>query len=494
MKDLQVICFYTGKIVTGIGFLMLVPIATALIFGEWPVAVDFLIGLGAALTIGYGMAFLGVANAKPGTIHGMVTAGVSWLVVMAVAAIPYSLSGHWGSYLDCMFDAMSGFTTTGLTLIQDLDHASKGLNMWRHLLTFVGGQGMIVLALTFLVTDAAGGFKLYVGEAKDERLFPSVFHTANAIWKISFVYLAIGTIALWISGIAIGLPPVNAFLQGLWVYMAAWSTGGFAPMSQNILSYHRDVYEMITVVFFVIGSLNFALHQAVWNGNRKEVFRNIETVSFAATFSIVTVIACLGLMKLDVYANAAALFRKGFYHLISAHTTTGFMTLYSRQFLKEWGDIALLSIILAMLFGGSACSTVGGFKGLRIGIIFKAIIQETRRLLKPDSAVFVQRFHYMRDQTLNEKQVRSAALVVIMYMMIFTFATLAGTLCGYPVLEAAFEGASVTGNVGLSIGVTNAAMPAILKATYIFNMWAGRLEFMAVLGIIGFVAGAVKRK
>jgi trk system potassium uptake protein TrkH len=494
LDDLRLICYYTGKIVIGIGFLMLVPVATALIFGEWTVAVDFLIGLGAALTIGYGMAFLGVTDAKPGSIHGMVTAGVSWLVVMAVAAIPYRLSGHYVSYLDCMFDAMSGFTTTGLTLIQDLDHVSKGLNMWRHLLTFVGGQGMIVLALTFLVTDAAGGYKLYVGEAKDERLFPSVFHTANAIWKISFVYLAIGTIGFWAAGIAIGLPLLNALLHGLWVYMAAWSTGGFAPMSQNILYYHSDVYEMITVVFFVIGSLNFALHQAVWNGNRREVFRNIETISFGVTFSIVTIIACYGLMRLDVYADAAALFRKGFYHLISGHTTTGFMTMHSRQLLKEWGDVALLAVILAMLFGGSACSTAGGFKGLRTGIIYKAIVQETRRLLKPDSAVFVQRFHYMSDQTLGEKQIRSAALVVIMYMMIFTFATLAGTLCGHPVLEAAFESASVTGNVGLSIGVTNAAMPAVLKATYIFNMWAGRLEFMAVLGMIGFVAGAVKRR
>jgi trk system potassium uptake protein TrkH len=494
LRDLQLICYYTGKIVTGIGFLMLVPIATALVFGEWPVAVDFLIGLGAALTIGYGMSFLGVTNAKPGLIHGMVTAGVSWLVVMAVAAIPYRLSGHYGSYLDCMFDAMSGFTTTGLTLVLDLDHVPKGLNMWRHVLTFVGGQGMIVLALTFLVKDAAGGYKLYVGEAKDERLFPSVFHTAQAIWKISFVYLAIGTVALWICGIAIGLPPLNAFLQGLWVYMAAWSTGGFAPMSQNILYYHSDVYEVITVVFFVIGSLNFALHQTVWSGNRKEVFRNIETVTFAATFSLVTITACYGLMKLDVYANAAALFRKGFYHLISGHTTTGFMTLHSRQLLKEWGDVALLAIILAMLFGGSACSTAGGFKGLRTGIILKAIAQEIRRLMKPDSAVFVQRFHYMTDQTLGEKQVRSAALVVIMYLMIFTFATLVGALCGYPILEAAFEGASATGNVGLSIGVTSAAMPAVLKATYIFNMWAGRLEFMAILGIVGFVAGAVKRR
>ena len=299
----------------------------------------------------------------------MVTAGVSWLFVMAVAALPYWLSGHYLGYLDCMFDVMSGFTTTGLTLIQDLDHVSNGLNMWRHVLTFVGGQGIIVLALTFLVKDAAGGYKLYVGEAKDERLFPSVFHTAKVIWKISLVYLVVGTLALWAAGLLIGLDPIRAFLHGLWIYMAAWSTGGFAPMSQNILYYHSALYEVLTVVFFVVGSFNFALHHAVWTGNRREVFRNVETVSFAASLTALVVLACWGLMRLDVYPGAFALFRKGFYQLISGHTTTGYMTIYARQFALEWGDIALGAMIVAMLIGGSACSTAGGFKGLRIGIL-----------------------------------------------------------------------------------------------------------------------------
>jgi trk system potassium uptake protein TrkH len=267
-----------------------------LIFSEWSVAVDFAIGLGAAFSIGCGMSFVGATREKPAWIHGMVTAAFSWLAVMAIAAIPYRLSGHYQSYLDCMFDVMSGFTTTGLTLIQDLDHVSVGLNMWRHLLTFVGGQGVIVLALTFLVKDAAGGYKLYVGEGKDERLFPSVLHTARAIWKISLVYLAVGTTALWIAGMAIGLPPVNALLHGLWVYMAAWSTGGFAPMSQNILYYHSGLYETITVVFFILGSFNFALHNAVWSGNRREIYKNIETASFATTMSALLLITCWGLM------------------------------------------------------------------------------------------------------------------------------------------------------------------------------------------------------
>jgi len=492
--DFRLIAYYTGKVTVGVGILMLAPFATALLCGEWSVAVDFAVGLGAALVLGYGLCLLGVCRREPTWLHGMVTAGFSWLVVMAVAALPYRLSGHYLSYLDCMFDVMSGFTTTGLVLIQDLDHVSIGLNMWRHLLTFVGGQGIIVLALTFLVKDAAGGYKLYVGEGKDERLFPSVFHTAKAIWKISLVYLAVGTAALWISGIAIGLAPGSAFLHGLWVYMAAWSTGGFAPMSQNILYYHSTLYEAVTIVFFVIGSFNFALHHAVWTGNRKEVYRNIETVSFATTLTVLTVVTCYGLMKLGVYPGAVALFRKGFYQLVSGHTTTGFMTIYARQFAREWGDTALLAMIVAMLFGGSACSTAGGFKGLRIGILAKAMVQETRKMLKPASAVFVQRFHYHGERTLGEQQVRSAALIVILYVAIFALATLVGCLCGYPVLDAAFESASVTGNVGLSIGVTVASMPAALKLTYIFNMWAGRLEFMAVLATAGFLVAALRRR
>ena len=119
----------------------------------------------------------------------------------AACALPYYLSGNYLSYLDCCFDVMSGFTTTGLTLIQDMDHLSNGINMWRHLLTFVGGQGMVVLALTFLVKGTNGAYKMYVGEGKDERLMPNAVSTARYIWLISLIYLVVGTLVLWIAGI-----------------------------------------------------------------------------------------------------------------------------------------------------------------------------------------------------------------------------------------------------------------------------------------------------
>lgn len=264
-------------------------------------------------------------------------------------------------------------------------------------------------------------------------------------------------------------------------------------MSQNILYYHSGLYEALTLLFFIAGSLNFALHYAVWSGNRKEIYKNIETASFAITMGFLALLVVGSLAGSRIYPEATVLFRKGFYQLASAHTTTGYMTLYARQLALEWSDGAKTALIVAMLIGGSACSTAGGFKGLRVGIIWKAIVQDTRRMLKPSSAVFVQRFHYLEDRSLGEQQVRSAALIVLMYVAIFVLATVAGCFCGYPLPDAAFEAASVTGNVGLSIGVTSAAMPDLLKIVYIFNMWAGRLEFMAVLATFAFVTAGFRR-
>ncbi len=388
---------------------------------------------------------------------------------------------------------MSGLTTTGLTMVKDLDHLSDGLNMWRHLLTFIGGQGLVVLALSFLVKGTSGAYKMYVGEAKDERLMPNAVSTTRYIWLISLIYLVLGTLVLWIAGITAGLSADRAFLHGLWVFMAAWSTGGFAPMSQNILYYHSAFYEIATMVFFIIGSFNFALHYAVLTGKRRELVRNVETLSFTVTVTVLTLITTLGLMRLNVYPDAAAAFRKGFYQLISGHTTTGFMTVYARQFHYEWGDIALFAIISGMLLGGSACSTAGGFKGLRIGIIAHTLGRETRRMALPDSTVCIVKYHHIRDVVPDEAQIRSAFMIVILYIVTFAVGTLAGMLSGYSFGMSAFESASVTGNVGLSIGVTQPSMPSALKLTYIVIMWVARLEFMSVLAMAVNIAGKVRK-
>jgi len=492
LNDFKLIGLYAGKIIIGVGLLMLVPLAVALVFGEWNAAVDFLVGIFSCLSFGFMMHILCRTKGDLSWLHGMVVASFSWLLAMILGAIPHFLSGHFSSFIDACFDLMSGYTTTGLYLLQDLDHISNALNMWRHLLTYAGGQGIVVIALTFMIKGTAGAVKMYVGEGKDEKLMPNVVQTARAIWLVSLSYLVVGSLALWITGMFLGQPPVRSLLHGVWVFMGAWSTGGFAPQSYNIGYYHSLVYEIITIIIFIIGSFNFALHWAVWTGNRKEIYRNIEVVSFFITLMVTFAIAAAGLMKLGVYPDAIAVFRKGFYQVSSGHTTTGFGTIYAREFVRQWGPLGMLGTTIAMAIGASACSTGGGFKGLRMGIIFKALMREIKKLISPESSVIVEKFHHVKDIILEEDHVRSAMLIVIAYIFIYMLGTVVGTYYGHPVVEALFDSVSAGSNTGLSCGVTSPAMPVLMKVVYIFQMWAGRLEFMSIFGLAGFIIAAIR--
>lgn len=490
-EDYKVIGFYTGKIIIGLGLLMLVPLVTALIYAEPKAALDFVYGFAVAIGLGYLSTIICRTDREMTWGHGMVMASFSWLVAMVVAALPSFLSGHYGSYLDACFDVMSGFTTTGFFLIQDLDHVSIGLNMWRHLLTFAGGQGIIVIALTFLIKATSGAVRIYVGEGKDERLLPNVVETARAIWFISLVYLIVGSLVLFFCLLFTGVGWRLAAMQGPWLFMSAWSTGGFAPYSQNMLYWHSLPLELITLIIFVIGSFNFALHYAVWTKSRREIVRNIETVSFFATVTITFSLVLAGLMQKGIYPNIMAMVRKGFYQLISGHTTTGLQTIYVEQF-GAWGDLALGAMVIAMLIGASACSTAGGFKGIRVGILIKGLIQDVKRYLLPPDARSAMTFHHVRQVVLEDSQVRSAALIVLSYIAMFVFGTILAMAYGYDFWHAAFETASTTGNVGLSAGLVNPAMPWVLKVNFILTMWAGRLEFISCYVMLAFIITAFK--
>jgi trk system potassium uptake protein TrkH len=487
LADFKIIGLYTGKVIIGVGLLMVVPLATSLLFGEWNPVIDFLLAIGACLVFGLGLEVLCQTSKDLAWGHGLVVASFSWFMAMVLGALPHYLSGHFGSFLDAMFDVMSGYTTTGLFLLQDLDHVSHGLNMWRHVLTFAGGQGIIVIALTFLFQGTAGAYKIYVGEGKDERLLPNVIQTARAIWLVSLAYLIVGALFLWIAGMSLGLGPVRGLLHAIWIFMAGWSTGGFAPQSYNTIYYHSLLYEVISVSIFVIGSFNFALHWAVWTGKRTEIYKNIEIISFFTTITIAMLLATAGLMKLGVYPDTMALFRKMFYQVASGHTTTGFSTIYSRTFVRQWGPFAMLGVTLAMAIGASACSTGGGFKGIRMGIIFKGVIQDVRRLISPESARIVEKWHHISTRLLDDATVRMAMLVVLSYIGIYALGTVVGVYYGYDLVQAMFDAVSAGSNTGLSCGVVSPTMPILMKVVYIFEMWAGRLEFMSLFALAGYL-------
>lgn len=494
LYDWQIVGLYTGKITVGIGILMIVPLALGLLTLEWSAVVDFIIGILVAMSVGFGLQMLCETKHEMNWMHGMVVAAFSWIVAMAVGAVPHYLSGQFASFLDASFDLMSGYTTTGLYLIQDLDHTSVALNMWRFMATYAGGQGIIVVALAFLIRGKSGAFMMYVGEGKEEKLLPNVIQTARAIWFVSLVYLVIGTVLFTAANLFEGMDPVRSGLHGLWIYMSAWSTGGFAPQSYNVLYYHSLIIELLTMVFFIIGSFNFALHWAVWTGNRREIYRNIEIISFTVTLFLTVTLATYALMKVDALSGVMPLFRKAFYQIASAHTATGLGTIYARQWISQWGPLAMIAATVAMAIGGSTASTAGGIKGMRIGIIVKSWVADVRRFMVPESSVVLETIQHIKKRVLRETQVRAAMSITMAFILMHLVGAVIGMMYGYPFAEALFESVSAGSTTGLSVGITSPAMPVVLKVYYIFAMWAGRLEFVAVFALTGFVVRVVKGK
>jgi len=149
--------------------------------------------------------------------------------------------------------------------------------------------------------------------------------------------------------------------------------------------------------------------------------------------------------------------------------------------------------VVAMLIGGSACSTAGGFKGLRVGIVFKGLIMDVKKLLLTERSMNVYKYHHLKDRVLDDTVIKSSAIIIICYVVTFATGTILGTFYGYPISASAFESASVTGNVGLSIGVTTSSMPTAMKLFYIIAMYLGRLEFLSVFALIGYFLGGVKK-
>lgn len=494
-QDVGVIAHYTGLLVAGLSLVMLVPLATALVAREWDPALDY--ALGAGVTAAFGMA---LAQAAPRGSrlerHGaLVVTALAWLLASAAAALPLALSGNYGSYLDAFFDAISGLTTSGLTLVQDLDHMAVAHNMWRHLLHLVGGQGIVVAALSLAFGVRGGGaVSLYVAEGRDERILPNVMHTARFIWFVTLVYVVLGTVVLGISHLIAGMEIGRSLLHGFWATVACYDTGGFGPQSQNALYYHSPVFETVTVILMVAGTLNFNLHADMWRGDRGEILQNLEARAMAVNVAILSVVVGLGLGATRLFSTSGEVLRKGVYHLLSAHTGTGHQSLYPAQWANGFGGLGFAAIVLAMAFGGMASSTAGGIKALRFGIMGKGLLLRVRQAIAPASAVIQTKFHHLIDVTLSADVLSNALMLFTLYTITYISGGIIGAAYGYPIGEALFESVSATANVGLSTGITAPAMPAGLKIVYITQMWAGRLEFMAAFALVASVVATVRQR
>lgn len=491
-EDFRVIGFYMGRISLVVAAASLLPLTWAGIAREWNPFGSFLLMTGVFALLGVIGVRLAPRESELDWSHGMVVVALTWLIVPIIGAIPLLLSGHFVRPLDAFFDAMSGVTTTGLSLLSDVDHLASSLNFWRHFLQFLGGQGIILAALTIFA--GTGGITLYFGEARDERILPSVTSTARFIWAVSVVHLMFGVTALGLVGwLVLGFDLDRSIFHGLMTFFAGFDTGGFSPQSTSIGYYHSAIFEAVTALLMVAGAMSFGLHYALWRGPRRSVFANLETRTILSTFGFTMVLTVLGLAATGLFVNVAGLTRQGFFQVLSAHTGTGFSTVPAAE-LAGWGGLAFGGMAIAMALGGMGSSTAGGVKSLRIGLTIKAVVNQIRQVLLPEHALVGTSYHQSGRKHLTPVLIQSVMIISLLYVALYLLGAGIGLAYGIPLQQSLFESVSASANVGLSVGVTDPSMPILLELVYMLQMWAGRLEFVAVFSLLGFVYSWVRGK
>jgi trk system potassium uptake protein len=487
--DLQLIALYLGKVLLGLGAMMLLPAVLALSLGEWNSFTAFVIGAALCVVLG-SVSEATLATRRPLTwAHGMATVALAWLVGSILAAVPMYLSGHYGSALAAIFEAMSGLTTTGLSVINDLDHTAVSMDVYRHLLHFAGGQGIIIVVLSLFSAGGGQMGTLYVSEARDERILPNVIRTSRFIYLVAAAYLVVGTAALFAALLTSGFTPSRSVFHAVNLFLASFDTGGFSPMQASAIYYHSFPVEIAIMVLMVAGSLSFGLHFALWRGDPRQVFRHLETRTLALTSTVLFTVVCYGLVRSGTYDTTSALVRKGLFTLVSSISSAGHQVNVGDTYLTDWGALAPAAIVVTMAIGGMASSTAGGIKAIRVGITAKALLQDIRRILQPEAALVLTTYETGgRRQVLRDRTVRAATAVLLLFTVTYLLGALIGLAYGqYDITQTLFESVSAAANMGLSIGVTSPEMPNGLMVTYLVQMWLGRLEFVAVLALFGYL-------
>ena len=485
-QDFRLIGFYTGRVMFGLGVVMLLPAALAFALGEHNDGLAFVIAASVAIALSRITELTLHTRAPLTTSLGLATVTLSWLTASVFGAIPLLLSGHFDGFLDAYFEAMSGFTTNGLTLAQDLDHLSASMNLWRHLMLFMGGQGIIVVVLSAFAVSS-GITSLYTGEGREEKILPNVVRTARFIWRVALAYAAIGTTML--TGVLLfeGMPPGHAVYHAVTLFITTFDTGGFAVHSTSAAFYRSQPLETALMVLMLAGAVSFAIHYQLWHGRRGELVRNIEARTLAFSILALFAVAAIGLLRTGTFTGWEILSRQGFFQVMSAHTTTGLMTVPVRMVITDWGALAPATLVTGMALGGMAGSTAGGIKAIRVGVMLKGLKRDIRRALLPENAVVIETYHSTSRRILRDDQVRGAATLFLLWLGLYLFGAAVGLFYGYDLDLALFESVAAASSGGMSVGVARPDLEWVMKVTYMVQMLVGRLEFIAVFALIGYV-------
>ena len=393
----------------------------------------------------------------------------SWLLFSFFGAIPFFLSGHFNSFTDAYFESMSGFSTTGSTILSNVEALSHASLFWRAIIQWLGGVGIVLFSLT-LLPMMNGGFQLFTAEVTGpvrEKIAPKFSTSVRIIWAIYICLTLLNALLLYLG-------PMDLFDAACHA-LTTMSTGGFSTKNGSIGYWHSTYVETVTAVFMFLGGTSFILIYRFLTGQFSKIRQNEEFRWYVGITFVCAVILSVLLLILK-HVNGLSAFRDGFFHVISIITTTGFATAnFSR-----WEPALRFILVMLMFCGAMSGSTSGNVKIARIVIVFKSVFNEMRRSVHPNAVLPVM----YNGKALSNSTVTSLHAFFFLYVLLIVISTGLFFSMGSG-LEEAF-GISLTsiGNIGPGLGEyfsSFSTMPAFGKWWMCFLMMTGRLEIYAVL-------------
>jgi trk system potassium uptake protein TrkH len=414
------------------------------------------------------------ARSQPSFKDGFLFVSGGWALAGIFGALPFVLSGAMPSFCDAYFETISGFTTTGASILTNIEALPRSILYWRSLTHWLGGMGIVVLTVAILPLLGVGGLQFVKAEAPGptvDKITPRIAETAKYLWYIYLGMTVVETLLLMFGGMN--------FLDALTHSFGTVATGGFSTMNTSVAHFDSAYIDWVITIFMVAAGMNFVLHFKLLTGNCRALFNNTELKAYLAIFGIATLLVAHDL-HLTIYRSVADAFRYAAFQVASILTTTGFAT----ADYEKWPNLAQGVLFLLMFIGGCSGSTGGGIKVIRIVALFKQAFNEMRYLLHP-KAVFPLR---LSGQILSKHIIYAISGFFFLYITILMLVTFLVSLAEIDLVSSLTAALATVGNIGPGFGMVGptknyAHFPDAVKWILSFAMLAGRLELYTVLVI-----------
>ena len=466
-----------GALVAWSSLMMLPPAVVGWLYDDGTASM-FLISAGVLLTVG-GAIYVPVRDASRDLRlrDGFLIVVACWLSLALVGALPFVLLEEPQlDYVDAFFESMSGLTTTGATIITRINDLPRGILYYRQQLQWLGGMGIIVLAVAILPMLRIGGMQLYRAETpgplKDTKLTPRITETAKALWLIYLGITVLCALSYWLGGMRMFDAVGHAF--------STVAIGGFSTHDQSFAYFDNPTLEVVAIFFMIIAGMNFALHFSAWRqASAQPYFQDAELKAYVLIMLVFAVLASAVLLADGVYDSLFGSLRFGVFQVVSALTTTGFT---STDFYLWPGFLPLMLVCLAFI-GGCAGSTAGGVKVIRVVLLYRQSVREIRRLIHPHAVLPVKFGGRTAAPTVLE--------AVMGFFFLFTASTLLMTLAlratGLDLVTSFSAVAACITNLGPGLGEVGQSYSTLndpAKVLLSFAMLAGRLEIYTLLVLL----------